>query len=346
MKQQKVTLKDLKFVLLIIFGIGFLNVNAQIGGQSTYAFLNLENSARIAALGGASPVALDDDLSLAIANPSLIRPSMDQQLTFSFVDYFSDINYGFVSYSKDYDRLGSFVASVQFIDYGTFKYANEAGVQQGEFGASEFALILGWGRELTQNFRIGANSKFIYSNLEQYNSIGLAVDLSATYMASRTDFVASVMILNAGRQLKAYRSGNIEPLPFEIRFALSNKLKHIPFRYHLMLTHLEKFDLTYVNPLLQNDFGQSIGEASLAEKMMSHVVVGGEILFSENFTFRFGYNYRRRQEMKVDSKFSTVGFSWGFGIKVSKFQFNYARSAYHLVGSPNYITMIVNLSDF
>ena len=101
-----------------------------------------------------------------------------------------------------------------------------------------------------------------------------------------------------------------------------------------------------VNPLLQNDFGQSVGEATLAEKMMSHVVVGGEILFSENFTLRFGYNYRRRQEMKVDSKFSSVGFSWGFGIKVSKFQFNYARSAYHLVGSPNYITMIVNLSDF
>ena len=88
MKQQKVTLKDLKFILLIIFSIAFYNVNAQIGGQSTYAFLNLENSARIAALGGASPVALDDDLSLAIANPSLIRSSMDQQLTFSFVDYF------------------------------------------------------------------------------------------------------------------------------------------------------------------------------------------------------------------------------------------------------------------
>ena len=34
------------------------------------------------------------------------------------------------------------------------------------------------------------------------------------------------------------------------------------------------------------------------------------------------------------------------GIRISKFHFNYARSAYHLAGSPNYISVTTNFSDF
>jgi hypothetical protein len=41
-----------------------------------------------------------------------------------------------------------------------------------------------------------------------------------------------------------------------------------------------------------------------------------------------------------------VGFSWGLGLKVSKFQIDYSRATYHLNGSPNYITIRTNLSDF
>lgn len=348
---KKVTIKfEKRLIICLIILLGVKFGVAQIGGQSTYAFLNLENSARIAALGGVTIAVLDDDLSLSISNPSLITEALDQHLAFSFVDYFSDINYGFVSYSKTFRNIGSFVGSVQFIDYGSFKYANEAGVQQGEFGASEFAILIGWGRQLNNNFRIGTNAKFIYSSLESYNSFGLAVDLAGTYKASRTDFTAALMLNNIGRQLKGYRSGNIEPLPFEIVFALSNKLKHIPFRYSLVLTHLEKWDLTYAN-LLYNSAVNIQGQvnentSNFGEKLLSHVIVGGEFLFTDNFVVRVGYNYRRRQEMKVESKFSTVGFSWGFGIKIDKFQLNYARSNYHLVGSPNYLSMIVKLSDF
>jgi hypothetical protein len=50
--------------------------------------------------------------------------------------------------------------------------------------------------------------------------------------------------------------------------------------------------------------------------------------------------------MKVPEKASTVGFSWGFGFRVAAFQFSYARSTYHLVGSPNFITITANLGYF
>jgi hypothetical protein len=75
-------------------------------------------------------------------------------------------------------------------------------------------------------------------------------------------------------------------------------------------------------------------------------VLGGEVIIAKVLFIRGAYNYQRRQEMKIADKTSTVGFSWGLGLKVSKFQFSYARSAYHVVGSPNFITVMVDIDGF
>jgi hypothetical protein len=79
---------------------------------------------------------------------------------------------------------------------------------------------------------------------------------------------------------------------------------------------------------------------------MHHIAIGAELNPSKNVFFRFGYNYHRRKEMIVESRLSTIGFSWGVGLRISKFNISYARSAYHLAGSPNVITLTTNLSDF
>ncbi|MCK4639193.1 MAG: hypothetical protein KAT33_07210, partial [Bacteroidales bacterium] len=145
-----------------------------------------------------------------------------------------------------------------------------------------------------------------------------------------------------------------EPLPFELQLGLSKRLKHLPFRYSILITHLEKWDLTYEDPNNPSEGTDPItgepnkknGFEEFGDKLMRHIVIGGEFLITKNFSVRLGYNYQRRQELKVDSKLSTVGFSWGLGLRISKFHFSYSRSAYHLVGSPNYITITSCLSDF
>ncbi|GAJ03981.1 unnamed protein product, partial [marine sediment metagenome] len=45
----------------------------QVGGKSTYQFLNLPVSARAASLGGKINSIKDNDLSLAFYNPSLLN---------------------------------------------------------------------------------------------------------------------------------------------------------------------------------------------------------------------------------------------------------------------------------
>lgn len=342
------------FLITSVLYLTSVSAEAQIGGSTTYKFLDLPNSPRVAALGGNFIAVADNDLAVGLNNPSMISPAMHNGISLNFVDYFADINYGFASYSRTYEKLGSFAASIQYLNYGKFTYTDETGVldeNAGEFTGNEMAFVLGWGRQLDSLFSIGANLKAISSSLETYNSFGLAVDVSGSYHA-RSGFTASLIARNIGRQLSTYTPGNVEPLPFEIQLGLSKKLRHLPFRYSILLTNLQKWDLTYDDPA-ENTVDPFTGEVKtksnagkFADKAFRHVVIGGEFIPSRNFSVRLGYNYQRRQEMKIDSKAATVGFSWGFGFRVSKFNFSYARSAYHLAGSPNLISIAFNLSDF
>ncbi|MFH1121492.1 MAG: type IX secretion system protein PorQ [Bacteroidota bacterium] len=344
------------YLLLLPVGFFFLTLTsaeAQIGGTAAYRFLNLPNSPRVASMGGNFLAVADNDLAIGLNNPSMISKEMHNGISLNFVDYFADINYGFASYSRTFDKYGSFAATMQYLNYGKFAYTDDNNLtteNTGEFTGNEMAFVLGWGRRLDSLFSIGANLKAINSTLETYSSFGMAVDVAGTYHA-RSGFTASFIARNIGRQFTRYTPGNTEPLPFEIQLGLSKRLKHLPFRYSLLLTNLQKWELTYDDQgvIADSTFGDvktksKAGE--FADNALRHIVIGGEFIPSRNFSVRIGYNYQRRQEMKVEGKKGLVGFSWGFGFRVSKFNFSYARSAYHLAGSPNMLSIAFNISDF
>ena len=341
--------------LIILFLFGNNHSKAQIGGNSVYKFLNLTSSARTAAMGSNNLAIKDNDVSLVLFNPSLMTRSMHNSLSFSFVDYYTDVNYGFATYARNLNKLGTYAASIQYLNYGQFNYADATGNDStlGTFGASDLALNLGWGRELDSLFSIGANLKFIYSGFEEYKSYGLAVDVAGSYHNSKNKLTVSLIARNIGSQLKPYTSGNYEPLPFELTMGMSQRLKHLPFRYSILLTNLQKWDLTYYDPNdpdnktdpFTGETQEQSGFADFADKAFRHVVIGGEFIPSKFLSFRGGYNYQRRQELGVYNKMGMVGFSWGIGLKVSIFQFDYSRATYHLNGSPNYITLRINLGN-
>lgn len=341
------------FYIIIVFFVSFCKLNSQTGSNA-YQFLTLPNSARIAALGGNFLAIKDNDINLSVSNPSLITDKMNNSLSINYVNYFSDIKYGFAAYARSFEKTGTFVASLQFINYGTFIYTDATGEQLGSFKAGEYALNIGWARNLDSNFSIGSNLKLINSSFESYSSFGIATDVAVTYNNSPKKFTASLIFKNIGRQISYFTEGNRESLPFEIQFGLSKKIKHAPFRFSLLINHLEKWDISYEDPLNPTEktdplTGEIIKKSELSlfsDKLFRHFVLGAEFIPSENFNIRLGYNYQRRQEMKVESALSTVGFSWGFGLKISKFQLSYANVIQHLSGSSHLFTITTNLSQF
>lgn len=344
-------MKKYTFILFIIASLFALDTQAQSGGNGSYDFLILPNSARVAGMGSNFLAIKDNDINLAVNNPSLISPEMHNNLGMSFVDYFSDIKYGYATYGRTFNKLGSFVATMQFMDYGNFDYADAAGNKQGDFSAGEYAMNLGWGRALDSTFFIGANLKGIYSNFESYNSFGLAVDVAGTYYNKAHRFTASIIMSNIGRQLKTYNGYN-EPLPFEIKAGLSKSMAHIPLTFSVLFTNLQKWDLSYsstLNQEIDNTTGEvkeKKGFADFSDKLMRHIVIGAELRPFKVIRLRVGYNYLRRKEMLIATKPSTVGWSWGLGVKVYKFEVAYSRSAQHLTPSYNFITITTNIDSF
>ncbi len=341
-------------ILFISLLFGITHIHAQIGGNSVYKFLNLTSSARTAAMGSNNLAISDNDVGLALFNPSIITPEMHNNLSMSFVDFYTDVNYGFATYARDLKKLGTYAGSFQYLNYGTFNYADATGTDTlGTFTAGDLALNLGWGRQLDSLFTIGANLKFIYSGFEEYKSYGLAVDVAGSYHNAKHNLTVSFIARNIGSQLKPYRDGNYEPLPFELTLGMSQRLKHLPFRYSVLLTNLQKWDLTYYDPNdpdnktdpFTGETEEKSGLADFTDKAFRHVVIGGEFIPSKFLSFRAGYNYQRRQELGVYNKMGMVGFSWGIGLKISVFQFDYARATYHLNGSPNYISLRMSLGN-
>lgn len=336
--------------LLPLFFIGFcFNLQAQIGGRSAYQFLNVVPSARVAAQGGNAIANTESDLNFALWNPSLLNEDLHNQLSISMVDYLQDIVLGDVSYARHYDSLGTFMANLRYFNYGDFERANNVGLRNGSFNAIDVAFSLGYAYQLDSNWSFGGSLKFIQSSYERYSSSGMALDLSATYRIPEKRTALALVVKNIGFQFSPYYEDR-EPIPFEIQMGFSNKFEHLPLRWQITLEQLETFDLRYQDP---NDrsFNQLTGEfeedpPNMINNVLRHIVIGAELAPTKGFDLQFGYNFRKRQELNLESRRTSAGFSFGIGIKISKFKINYARNMYHVAGGANHFSIITSLDDF
>lgn len=321
---------------------------AQIGGKSAFSFMKLPFSARAEALGGRAYSVLDDDVSLYLQNPSLINSNMHHNLSIGYESYFAGTHIGSVSYARHFDKIGTFAGGIQYINYGRFVAADEAGNVYGKFTAADYMISGGMSREIGKLFRIGANIKLAVSQYESYNAFALGFDIGASYVSKSRLFVTSLVLRNAGVQLKNFSQGIREPLPLEFSFAASHEFGKVPIRLSLVAHNLQQPDMSYINPQDANQLdlsGNPIpNKPKLSQQIMSHFAIGAEIFpFKKLISLRMAYDFMRRYEMNTDARSGTVGLSWGIGLKIHRFELNYSRNAYHLAGSPNVLNLNIKL---
>jgi hypothetical protein len=264
-----------------------------------------------------------------------------------------DVNYGYVSYASQLKRIGNVAGGIHYINYGDFIAADQYGIRSGTFTASELALNLMWSRTIDSIVHVGINVKPVYSSLEKYHSYGILADIGITYTSRDKLFAAALVVRNMGVQIKPYYEQHRESLPFEIQVGVSQKLRHAPFRFSVVAHNLQKPVMSYDKPDddSQTDIttGQSSSDSKIvnfADEFMRHMIFGIEFTPFKSFYISGGYNYQRRSEMKIESRLAMVGFTWGFGIKISKFHLSYGRASYHLAGASNHFSLSTDLSSF
>ena len=341
-----------KIFSLFFFIISTYPVFAQIGGTNTYQFLTLQPNARIAALGGSGIANPDNDMNLAIQNPSLLNKEMSNQVTYNYVNYVAGIGAGYAGFAHHFDSIGTFAFGIQYINYGDFVKTAENGDVIGNFHAGEYNLQVSYARKY-HNFSFGGSLKLINSTLEIYNSFGVAADVAATYYSKDSLVTVCGVISNFGTQLKTYRPDNYESLPLNVQIGISKKLAKAPFRFSFIANHLEiPGGLMYQNPNkpgLTKDLvtGQiQLENIGFGQQVLSHFNFSAELILSKNFYLAFGYNYLRRWELQLAQNGGFSGYSWGFGVKISKFQLAYAYTGYSVGYGTNHFSFIFNLNDF
>ncbi len=330
-----------KIINIFFFSIILSDAFSQTGGDNVYEFLNLTHSGLVSSLGGTNVSLPGNNLNLVYHNPALLNSSMDKTLALNYVNYFAGINYGLAMYSKSYKGVGNFAAGLTYLNYGSFTEADASGVITGDFSAAEYAFSMVYSHEIDSLFSLGVDFKPVLSHLEKYTSFGFAFDIGASYHNRSNLFSTGLVIRNAGYQLTTYAGEPRQNLPFEIQAGVSQRLAHAPFRFSLTLRHLEKFDLTheYIDPA--STVSTKPASSDFSENMLRHIILGVELIPHKNFYFSGGYNYQRRRELEIDSKVSTVGLSWGFGIKTSWLDIEFGRATYHLAGSSSHVSLII-----
>jgi len=348
----------MKKILPIIVFISLIAVSAssQIGGDNVYEFLNLSPSARVTALGGALISVKDDDAALIHENPGVLNPLQHNQLTASHQFHLAGIQHGFFDYARHIEAWDMTLhAGMQYVNYGEFDSANEAGNITGTFKANEYAFNIGAGKQLYEKLSVGANLKLINSQFASYNSSGGALDLGAYYQDTSSLFSIGFVIKNAGIQFTKYEDER-EVLPFDMQIGISQKLRHLPFRFTITYHNLHRWNILYDDPNAEESvsfFDQE--EANVrgiwsvrVDNFFRHLSFSGEFLLGqkENFRMRIGYHHQRRKELKVDNFRSLSGFSGGIGMKINRFRIDYGHSFYHLAGNLSHFTISTNLGAF
>ena len=334
--------RHLVYLFLFVCSISY----AQIGGKNVYQFLNLVTSPRQAALGGKTVTIYDEDVNQAIFNPASINSAMHNNLAINYGSYFGEVTYGTASYAYTYDRhLQTLHLGVNYVNYGDFDGYDENGQTTASFSGSEIALSGGYSYNVPNTtLHLGANAKLISSSLETYNSLGGAIDLGAIYIDEKNDVNWGLAIRNIGTQFTTY-SGIREQLPMEIIFGVSQRLEHVPIRWHLNLENLQQWNISFSNPVrAESSFDGTTKEEKISflSNTFRHVIVGAELFPEKAFNLRLSYNFRRAQELKIVEQRNFSGFSLGLGLKMNKLKFNYSYSRYTLAGNTSLFGLTIN----
>lgn len=329
-------------------------------GYGVYQFLELPASSRLAALGGSNVSLKDNDINFAFQNPALLGAESNKVISFNTAFYLADIQFGSVAYAKSIDSTSTLAIGIQYIDFGTFKNVTDFNEIIGQFTAKDYAVSAMYARQLNKLFSIGVSLKPIYSVYEQYSSFGFGVDAGISYYNPKELISVGFVFRNFGSQIKGYYSDengqHLEPLPLNIQLGATKKFAHAPLRLSLTLHNLQQFDLSYkstnqpkssltATTTANNDsFVKTVGNTF--EKAVDHAIVGVEFVPNNNFYVAVSYNRRRQAELSSDGFKSYSGFSFGAGIKLSKYHVGFGRSQFYTGNYAYQFSLSTALNEF
>lgn len=331
----------MKQIYLILFSL-IMTVTALQAqtGDKVFSFLSLPLSARANALGGFNVSLVERDPSLILQNPALLGAEMDKMVNLNYLNYISDINGGSAVFTKAINDVSAWGVGASFFSMGNLKGMTEDGISTGTFSAKDVALMGFYSHNLSERWRGGATFKFIYSGIEEYSSVGLAVDAGLSYYNSETNFSFGLALKNIGAQLKSYNDER-QKMPWDIQMGISKRMTHAPIRFSLNAIYLNKWNFDYVD-----ESNQDYTKDKFFKTFIKHLVFGVDWVPSDNFWIGVGYNPKNAIDMKLKGGNALAGFTGGAGVRIKMFEVGASMAKYHPSALSFMLSISTTIGDF
>lgn len=304
----------MKKVVFALFGILFTLMMKAQESQEVFTFLRLPVSAHVAALGGDNVTIDDDDPTLIFHNPALICNTADKSINLNFITYMEGAKTASASFVKAWGERATWGVCAQYMNYGSMKEMTPDNIELGDFSAKDIAVAGTFAYLLSNRWSGGVTLRFVSSSIAGYNSIGIASDLGLNYFDEERGWSISAVAKNLGGQVKAYQD-EYEKIPLDLLIGVSKRLNAAPIRFSATFSRLNRWDTSFIQ----------------------HVALGVDVFIGESIYIAGGYNFRRRDEMKVSdgdgSSSHGAGLSVGAGLSLKRFKLNVAYAKYHVSAS-------------
>lgn len=328
----------MKVAILFIWCSVFVAKAQYIGGTQAFSYLNQLNNARNAGVGGKLYAINENEVGLSLDQPALLTNALVGQYHTSVGILPSGVNYGTLV-GAFRSKRGVLAPYIRYMNYGNFTQTNTEGVQTGTFNALDYNIGASYSYAPNAHFKIGAQVNLLGSNLERFSAYGLSTNLSALLISQNEYLVFALGIRNAGFVFKDYTAQANSMLPLDIYGALSYRLAHAPFRFHLVGHSLNRGQNIWLDPNAKESIDPLTGDTipvyipNLGEKIANHLQFQLELIPKGAIQMRMGFDYNKRQQLKLTDFPGLAGFSFGTRLHVKRFDLDYAIQFYSKAGS-------------
>jgi len=180
-------------------------------GTTAAQFLKIGVGSRAVGMGGAF-TATADDITAIYWNPGGLATRGGNEAVFNHVAWFADMKYDFAAVAiqfPGFGTLGTFV-HVLSMDQMLVRTVEKPEGTGEYFGAGALAIGLSYSRNLTDNFSIGFNAKYIREHIWNSSSVGAAFDVGTIYkIPVLNELRLAASICNFGTKMKLQGRDNL-----------------------------------------------------------------------------------------------------------------------------------------
>jgi long-subunit fatty acid transport protein len=302
------------FVLIIILVTSLFgqSINTDVSKKGTTAatFLSIGQGTRAIGMGSAY-VAIADDPSALYWNPAGITKINGAGFIVDHTKWIADIDYNFLGMTYNLGGFGAIGISFTSSNIGEMKVTTiEQPDGTGEtFKATDAAFSIAWAIQLTEDFSIGFNPKFVYQSIWKTSATAVAIDMGVQYVTPFDGIILGMSISNFGTKMQL--EGNSALVLYDPDPNSSGNNGSIPAYLQTDSWELPvnfRVGLAY-EPIRadQHKILLAVDALHVSDNYES-VNVGGEYTFNDFFSIRGGYK-------SLFLKDSEESFSLGAGIK-------------------------------